>query len=128
LLGASAPTPLPAAFAGQKFSIYFPAGLTVPANSKILMQITIVNGPYILADCPGDGTITWLGSDDCGFPPADPVTYAEIGFTDHDKFMFLYLFAEGIEPFDNCGDVDLTYTDTQMVILAKAWKSPVTGL
>jgi hypothetical protein len=69
LLGSSAPTPLDPAFAGEKFSIYFPAGLAVPANSKILMQVTIQNGPYILADAPGDGTITWLGSVDCGFPP-----------------------------------------------------------
>ena len=113
LLGASAPTPLDPAFAGEKFSIPFPAGLVVPANSTILMQITIVNGPYILADCPGDGTITWLGSVDCGFPPANPVTYASLGFTDHDKFMFLYLHVEGIPPSDNCGDIDLTYTDTQ---------------
>src|SRR5690606_32601721 len=109
-IGQSAPFAIPPGSEGQKVYIPFPAGIEIPGNSTILLRIDI-DQEYLLVDCPGNGSLTWLASEPCGISPDDPQLYNSVGNFPQEKFMFLYLEAEGTPPYDNCGEIDLTYTD-----------------
>jgi len=89
LLATTNPTPVPVGSAGQKINLFFPGNTTIPAGSTIVLEVQ-TDFPFTVGMGPSNGQNTWLGSDLCGIPVANPSTFCQIGFCDEDMIAILY--------------------------------------
>ena len=102
LLATTNSTPVPVGSAGQKINLNFPVSATVPAGSTIVMEVQ-TDFPFTIGMGASNGQRTWLGSDLCGIPVANPSTMCQIGFCDEDMIATLYGQAAAPPPVQTAG-------------------------
>jgi len=79
LLATSLPFTVPAGSAGQRRNIPFPAGISIPAGTTMLLEVQS-SAAFCVATPINPALTSWLGATACGIDPNNPPTFTAIGF------------------------------------------------